>query len=195
MINNCSTETASEQRYESFIFPFPFPWSESPACALVEAGEIRLLAGWSCHRHRLWTDTDFARGRSGWQAHAMSGRRRLASDKPVGGDGDIRHCPGGRRHQYSHHRLEQRHLEHYLGHRNPLQRKRNCKSKTSVSDGGRCRRCKKPGGYSTLRPQPQRTTITSCLAKSPRRSHRSPFFSSESMRIKYEHSHPASTLL
>jgi hypothetical protein len=32
------------------------------------------------------------------------------------------------------------------------QRKRNCKSKTSVSDGGRCRRCKKPGGYSITAP-------------------------------------------
>ena len=44
----------------------------------------------------------------------------------------------------------------------PVHRNRNCKSKTSVSDGTRYRRCRKPGWYSTLRSHGQRTTITSC---------------------------------
>ena len=33
-----------------------------------------------------------------------------------------------------------------------------------------------------------------CAARSPSRNHRSPFFSSDSMRTKYEHFRPASTL-
>jgi hypothetical protein len=48
---------------------------------------------------------------------------------------------------------------------------------------------------STLRPHGQRTTITLCGAKSPSRNHRPPFFSSDSMRTKYERYDPASTLL
>ena len=39
------------------------------------------------------------------------------------------------------------------------------------------------------------TTITSCAARSPSRNHQSPFFSSISIRTKYEHTHPASPLL
>ena len=72
------------------------------------------------------------------------------------------------------------------------QRKRNCKSKTSVSDGNRCRRCKKPGKYSTLRPH-----------RSARRSHMRgqiaepqppiAFLLINSMRTKYEHAPAAST--
>ena len=76
----------------------------------------------------------------------------------------------------------------------PLHRNQNCKSKTSVSDGIRYRRCKKPGGNSTLRSHGQRTTITSCAARSPSRNHRSPFVSSRLMRTKYEHRRSTSIL-
>ena len=69
----------------------------------------------------------------------------------------------------------------------PWHRRRNCKSYTSVSDANRCRRCKNPGGNSTLRSHGQGTTITSCAARSPSRSHRSPCVSSQLMRTKYEH--------
>jgi len=41
----------------------------------------------------------------------------------------------------------------------------------------------------------QRTTTTSCAARSPSRSHRSPFFSSDSTRTKYELTATASTFL
>ena len=37
-------------------------------------------------------------------------------------------------------------------------------------------------------------TITSCAARSPSRSHRSPFVSSKLMRTNHEHPHPTSTL-